>query len=312
MTEKPLVSVIINCYNGEKYLREAIDSVIAQTYENWELVFWDNQSTDSTREIVESYCDPRIHYFYAPEHTSLGKARNLAMEKVKGLYLVFLDSDDIWHEVFLEEAVNFLAQDSNSSGFYSNYEMFNASRSTINNPQRKSGYSDFRFFLSHYDVGILCAIVRKDILNKNSIHFDERYSLIEDFDFFLKIVRIQPMYYCEKPLARYRMHEESLSFSQKDGWGKEFRFLLNDLRNLWLSKEECRLYKKELDWLEVRAVYADMNEAIDKDNKKEVLSLISGNWRKSFKLVIGLLYVLIGERRYMNFMNFVRRGNYQA
>lgn len=312
MTEKPLVSVIINCYNGEKYLREAIDSVIAQTYENWELVFWDNQSTDSTREIVESYGDSRIHYFYASEHTSLGKARNLASEKVKGAYLVYLDSDDIWKSDFLEEAVKILSQDDKCSGFYSNYEMFNTTRSIVNNPQRKSGYSDFRFFLSNYDVGMLCSIVKTDILNKYNIHFDERYSLIEDFDFFLKIAQIQPMYYCEKLLARYRMHENSLTFAQKDGWGKEFRLLLNDLKNSWLSKEECLLYKKELDWLEVRAIYADMNEAIDKDNKKEVLVLISENWRKSFKLVIGLLYILIGKRRYIFFMNLVRRGNYQA
>ena len=60
MTEQPLVSVIMNCFNGEKYLREAIDSVLAQTYQNWELIFWDNQSTDSSAEIVKSYDDPRI------------------------------------------------------------------------------------------------------------------------------------------------------------------------------------------------------------------------------------------------------------
>ena len=61
--KNPLVSVIINCYNGEKYLREAIDSVIAQTYSNWEIIFWDNQSTDSSAEIVKSYNDDRIKYY---------------------------------------------------------------------------------------------------------------------------------------------------------------------------------------------------------------------------------------------------------
>ena len=108
MTEKPLVSVIINCYNGEKYLREAIDSVIAQTYENWELVFWDNQSTDSTCSIVESYKDPRIHYFYAPKHTPLGEARNLAVEKANGEYINFLDADDVWSANKLAEQVKLI------------------------------------------------------------------------------------------------------------------------------------------------------------------------------------------------------------
>ena len=80
MTEQPLVSVIMNCFNGEKYLREAIDSVQAQTYENWELIFWDNQSTDVSAGIVKSFDDPRIYYFYAPKHTHLYEARNYAIE----------------------------------------------------------------------------------------------------------------------------------------------------------------------------------------------------------------------------------------
>ena len=76
-----LVSVIMNCFNGEKYLREAIDSVLAQTYQNWELIFWDNQSTDKSAEIVKSYEDPRIYYFYARHHTLLYEARNYAIEQ---------------------------------------------------------------------------------------------------------------------------------------------------------------------------------------------------------------------------------------
>lgn len=105
MIGNPLVSVIINCYNGEKYLREAIDSVMAQTYDNWEMVFWDNQSTDGTREIVESYHSPKIHYYYAPEHTPLGEARNLAVEKANGEYINFLDADDVWMPEKLEKQV---------------------------------------------------------------------------------------------------------------------------------------------------------------------------------------------------------------
>ena len=96
MTEQTLVSVIMNCFNGEKFLREAIDSVLAQKYQNWELIFWDNQSTDSSAEIVKSYDDPRIYYFYAPQHTLLYEARNYAIQKSKGEFLAFLDVDDWW------------------------------------------------------------------------------------------------------------------------------------------------------------------------------------------------------------------------
>lgn len=112
MTEfQPLVSVIINCFNGEAYLREAIDSVINQTYQNWEIIFWDNQSTDSTSDIVKNYNDDRIHYYYAPAHTSLGAARNLAVEKANGEYINFLDTDDLFKPEKLLEQISLIEPD---------------------------------------------------------------------------------------------------------------------------------------------------------------------------------------------------------
>ncbi|SVC54039.1 uncharacterized protein METZ01_LOCUS306893, partial [marine metagenome] len=86
----------MNCYNGEKYLREALDSIIDQTYKNWELIFWDNQSTDNSANIVLSYNDHRIKYFLSKKSSLLYDARNLAIEKTQGEYLAFLDVDDFW------------------------------------------------------------------------------------------------------------------------------------------------------------------------------------------------------------------------
>ena len=80
----PLVSVIVNCYNGEKYVEFALQSVLAQTYANWELIFWDNQSKDQSAKIVNDFNDSRIKYFYAPRHTLLYEARNCAIEKAEG------------------------------------------------------------------------------------------------------------------------------------------------------------------------------------------------------------------------------------
>ena len=88
---EPLVSILMNCFNGEKYLKQAIDSVLAQTYRNWEIIFWDNQSTDGSAEIFTSYRDSRLKYFYAPEHTRLYEARNCALEKAEGELIAFLD-----------------------------------------------------------------------------------------------------------------------------------------------------------------------------------------------------------------------------
>jgi len=106
MKEEPLVSVVINCYNGEKYLKEAIDSVYEQTYQNWEIIFWDNASTDRTAEIAKSY-DEKLKYFRSKKTTILGKARVEATQVAKGDYLAFLDADDIWLKNKLSEQMAF-------------------------------------------------------------------------------------------------------------------------------------------------------------------------------------------------------------
>ena len=101
----PLVSIIINCYNGEAHLQDCIESLLLQTYKNWEIVFWDNQSNDKSKKIAQSY-GPKVKYYYAENHTNLGKARALASEKAKGQYLSFLDADDLWDPTKLEKQIN--------------------------------------------------------------------------------------------------------------------------------------------------------------------------------------------------------------
>ena len=97
-----LVSVIINCFNGERYLHEALTSVLNQSYKNWEIIFWDNQSTDNSKNIFNSFKDKRFKYYYADEHSSLYKARNLAINKSNGDLLSFIDTDDLWEKNKLE------------------------------------------------------------------------------------------------------------------------------------------------------------------------------------------------------------------
>src|SRR5450755_3635344 len=88
------VSIIMNCLNGERFVREAIDSVYAQSYSDWEIVFWDNASTDKTGEIAQSY-DSRLRYFRADQTVPLGPARNLAIQRARGEWVGFVDYDDL-------------------------------------------------------------------------------------------------------------------------------------------------------------------------------------------------------------------------
>ena len=105
MKNEPLVSVIINCYNGEKYLKKSIESVLSQKYKNWELIFWDNQSTDNSKEIFYSFNDNRLKYFKSKKYLKLYEARNEAIKVCSGEFISFLDSDDWWTPDKLKEQV---------------------------------------------------------------------------------------------------------------------------------------------------------------------------------------------------------------
>ena len=94
MDRTPIISVVMCTYNTEKYIAEAIESVLLQTFSSFEFIIWDDGSTDGTREIVKSFKDDRIRYFYH-ENTGLGMALKLACSKAKGKYIARMDSDDV-------------------------------------------------------------------------------------------------------------------------------------------------------------------------------------------------------------------------
>lgn len=254
MTEKPLVSVIINCYNGEKYLREAIDSVMAQTYENWELVFWDNQSTDSTREIVESYGDPRIHYFYAPEHTPLGEARNLAVEKANGEYINFLDADDLWSANKLEEQVKLIvpgeielvytpfklllegAVDEHMMKVF--FELY-----TLQNKKD----ADYKVLLKHNFIVFSSVLLHKDLyVRVGGINND--FKQYEDYELLLKCSLLTMFASARCTFTKYRIHGSNSSSDNRSVGYMEFDQILHSLpesldRNIAIKKNKaCHIW----------------------------------------------------------------------
>lgn len=208
----PLVSVIINCFNGDAYLRQAIDSVLAQTYGKWEIVFWDNQSTDSSAAIIKSYDDPRITYHYAPVHTFLYDARNRAIAKARGELLAFLDVDDWWLPEKLARQV-VLFQDPDVALACSNYRVRNERKRmecvAFNRPQ-PSGYV-LDNLLRNYTVALLTLMLRRSALPTGELPFDPRYHMIGDFDRVVRLAARWKLARVDDPLAVYRIHDSNES-----------------------------------------------------------------------------------------------------
>jgi glycosyltransferase involved in cell wall biosynthesis len=308
--DNALVSVIMNCYNGERYLREAVDSVIEQTYVNWELIFWDNCSTDNSREIVLSYHDPRIKYFKSEVNAPLGEARNLAIKKSEGAYIGFLDTDDIWDANKLEVQVLKMQANAEIGIVHSNYLNFWEGGSLTANTKVIDSEESFQYLLSEYKIGMSVALLRKSVLEAFDIQFDNALSMIEDFDFFLQIAYHSKVWYCKEVLMRYRMHPDSLTNNSMDKWAKEFNYLLGKLKS-FLSPEELHQYKKELDWIKIRAVNAEITGLLTSNDRVGAFKTILSNIQLSYKLALPVVGVIFGYKNYTKTLRFIRKRTYR-
>ena len=104
----PIVSIVLPTYNRAHVIKPSIDSVLTQTYQNFELIIVDDASTDCTKEIVDSYSDARILYIQSKKNSGAAAARNIGADKARGFYLAFQDSDTIWAPSKLELQMQFL------------------------------------------------------------------------------------------------------------------------------------------------------------------------------------------------------------
>lgn len=210
----PLVSIIMNCYNSDEYLQIAINSAINQSYTNWEIIFWDNQSTDKSAQIVKSFGDDRIKYFYAPVHTPLGEARNLAIEKANGEWVCILDCDDIWHEDKLKasfEQLNKYEHKDETSLLYSKTIYIDENGEEFGRFHEHYSGRIHDLLLQKGDfVFISSAIFRKDVLNKVG-KIDVNLHYAEDYDVLLKVTKNYYALCIDEFHTFYRVHRNNLT-----------------------------------------------------------------------------------------------------
>ncbi len=227
----PFVSVIVNCFNGQEYLKNCLKSILNQTYKDWELIFWDNLSTDQSKNILNQFKDKRIKYFKSKKFTSLYEARNLAISKAKGDYLSFLDTDDLWKKNKLSEQIKILKRNKNIKIIYSNY--------IYNNQKKGKKFLKFKEklpsgfitqkLLNNYKIGILTCLVQRKLFNK--LKFNSSYEIIGDFDFFIRASCFNKIIAIQKPLAEYRSHENNLSIKKIKVYCKEVSEWIKKMSN---------------------------------------------------------------------------------
>ena len=210
MENQPLVSVIIPCYNMDKFVSETIKSVLQQTYPYWEMLLVDDASTDHTVDIIKQYsdADSRIRFAVKDKHSGIANSRNQAIQMAKGRFLAFLDADDLWHPDKLELQLKFMTE--KNIGFsYSSYDCVDECGKPTGKIIKTAGDLNYNAYLHNTIIG--CSTVMIDIaLIGDVIVPDFRTS--EDTATWLNILKKGFLAYAiEQTLTSYRIRQHSAS-----------------------------------------------------------------------------------------------------
>jgi len=282
LNNNKLVSVIINCYNGEKYLSQCIKSVLNQSYQNLEIIFWDNKSTDNSKNIIKSFYDKRIKYFFSSEHTTLYKARNLALKSCNGDFVCFLDVDDYFLKNKIEKQIIYF-KDKDVGVVYSNYYCYyeKIKKKTLLTKIKLPTGNLIQKILEDSKISFMTVMIRKETLDLLKFNFNSKYSIIGDYDLLFRLSYKCKFFYIHQPLAVYRVHDDNLS--------KNLKLFLAELKN-WYNKNSFFFINKK-NYVYKKIIYF---EALNFLSEKKILKFLKKLWHYPFSLnKIKLLLIFI-------------------
>jgi hypothetical protein len=210
----PLVSVIMNVRNGAATLGEAIDSVLCQSFQDWELIVWDDCSVDDSAKIVSRYLDPRILYFLSPQDTSLGEARNNAMRQAAGDWIAFLDQDDLWLPRKLEEQMALASNDvgliyGRTIRFYPSGRERDYDHAHEYQCLPEGNIFPLLFTQSCF-IAMSSAVFRRSAIEAMG-GIPAQVRIIPDYYLYVAVCRRYRARAVQHPVCRYRMHSGSMS-----------------------------------------------------------------------------------------------------
>jgi glycosyltransferase involved in cell wall biosynthesis len=212
-----LVSILMPAYNGEVYIEQAIESVIAQTHQNWELIIVDDGSTDSTAAIVTGFKDPRIRYTYQ-ENRGQAAALNRGLEMARGDYVTTLDTDDWLTSNSLLDRANFLDQHPEIGVVYGDGYYCDVTGKPL---RRFSEHRVGDVVGDVYDTLITTpffgtggnVMVRRQIFDQYEIRYDESIVWCQDYDIYIRIAEKAAFGVVDAPTLWYRMHDTNMTMS---------------------------------------------------------------------------------------------------
>jgi glycosyltransferase involved in cell wall biosynthesis len=275
-----LVSIIINCHNGEKFVERCIKSVLKQSYKKFEVIFWDNKSSDNTYKKLQKLKDKRIRYFKSQNFTKLYHARNLALREARGYYVSFLDIDDTWERDKIKKQYYKLKKNNCDVCFTNHWIMTNIKKIFKSNLSSKN---IFKQILNEYPISILTVMMKRNIFFKDKFFFDKKYEIIGDFDFFFRISKLKKFCCINEPLATYYIHDNNLSKKKINTEIREFSTWINKNKSI-LNKYSNKIILKN----NIRKCNYLLSQNKLAIFSKEIKSLVNINLKLKFLIKIVL------------------------
>jgi glycosyltransferase involved in cell wall biosynthesis len=247
----PRVSVIIVTYNYGHFLGEAMQSVLDQTFQDWEVIVVDDGSTDNTREVVEAFGDPRIHYVYQ-ENQGNPAARNTALRLVKGEYIAFLDADDVWFPEKLQKQVAQLDGLAPTVGLvYGDVYLFNHDDGAIIGRflqgRRPPTGRVFGQLLEPdgWFISDTASLIRREVFDRIGL-YDQNLLTYEDWEMWVRIASAYEVEALDEPLARCRRHGSNLGKRVEEMYRYGLAARRKVMASYSLNPQERRVLKRNL------------------------------------------------------------------
>ena len=296
----PKVTVLMSVYNGQKYLREAINSILNQTFKDFEFIIIDDCSIDKTKDIILSYKDSRIRFIENKKNIGLTKSLNKGLKIARGKYIARMDVDDISMPERVEKQISFLDKHKDIAVVGSWIEIINmeSSRAYVLkndcNPAIIKWTHIFKNQITHSS-----AFFRKEIIKKIG-HYNEKYKYAQDFDFWFRISRKYKIANIPKVLVKYRIHSKSVTETPKTHKIQKqsiLEIIFNNINYyINLDQKNFKIFVNAIKWakissfkhlIKVRKIYKNLfNSYIKKENlNKEDIKRIFPDYKKKQRVM---------------------------
>lgn len=244
---KPFVSVFIPVYNSEKYIGEAIESILNQTYRNFELIIVDDGSTDNTIQVINKYTDNRIRVVQNKKNMGIPYTRNIGLNEARGKYLVLMDADDISYPTRIETQVNYMENNPNIVAAGTAYKHIGNTKKkrVINKKGMSSNLTKIKLLFGS-PLANATSIIRLSIVREKNLKYDEEFFVAQDYKFWVELSKYGELAVIPKLLYKYRIGHMNITKKSRELYSKERKKLVEKIQNEALENNKFILNPDKL------------------------------------------------------------------